>query len=164
MHALFRKLLQGMERSGDLKTDVCAFLTANGCPHTATHSVEVGEEARKTASRFGGDPNAAEAAGWLHDISAVFPADTRVEVARLLQVEVLPEEEQFPMIIHQKLSRVMAEEIFGIRDTGILDAVGCHTTLRSGSSLLDRILFVADKIAWDQTGTPPLSDGAQRRA
>ena len=158
MHVMFEKLLLGIELTGDLKSDVSAFLTGNGCPATALHSMEVGEEARITALRFGGDPQAAEAAGWLHDISAVFAADTRVEVARLLQVEVLPEEEQFPMIIHQKLSRVMAEDIFGICDTEILNAVGCHTTLRAGSSHLDRILFVADKIAWDQAGTPPYLD------
>jgi predicted HD superfamily hydrolase involved in NAD metabolism len=155
MHPILQKLLQGIHLSGDLKSDVCTFLTTNGCPHTAAHSIEVGEEARTTAVRFGGDPQAAEKAGWLHDISAVFPADTRVEAARLMHVQVLPEEEQFPMIIHQKLSRVMAEDIFGIRDPAILDAVGCHTTLRAGSSQLDRILFVADKIAWDQPGIPP---------
>lgn len=36
----------------------------------------------------------------------------------------------------------------------ILDAIGCHTTLRSNSTKLDRVLFVADKIEWDQKGTP----------
>lgn len=155
MHAMFEQYLHGLHITGDLKRDVHAFLTANGCPHTAAHSMEVGGEARRTALRFGADPQAAEAAGWLHDISAVIPPDGRAAAARALGIEVLPEEEQFPMIIHQKLSRVMAGEIFHIRNPGILDAVGCHTTLRAGSTLLDRVLFAADKIAWDQPGTPP---------
>lgn len=101
------------------------------------------------------DPEAAEIAGWLHDISAVFPNQERIAVARELGVEVLPEEEMFPMIIHQKISKVMARDIFMVTDQEILDAIGCHTTLRARSTLLDKILFVADKIAWDQAGTPP---------
>ncbi|EJW16375.1 hydrolase (HAD superfamily) [Paenibacillus alvei DSM 29] len=59
------------------------------------------------------------------------------------------------MIIHQKLSKVMARDIFGITDNEVLDAVGCHTTLRANATQLDLVLFVADKIAWDQQGTPP---------
>lgn len=59
------------------------------------------------------------------------------------------------MIIHQKLSKEMARDIFGIHDREILDAVGCHTTLRSSATRLDKVLFVADKIAWDQPGNPP---------
>ncbi|WP_199925001.1 hypothetical protein [Paenibacillus sp. IHBB 10380] len=76
-------------------------------------------------------------------------------MSRHLQIDILPEEELFPMIIHQKISKVMARNIFGITDVEILDAVGCHTTLRANATLLDHVLFVADKIAWDQSGVPP---------
>lgn len=117
--------------------------------------MDVGTEARRIALRFGADPVAAETAGWLHDISAVIPNGDRIALSRELGIEVLPEEEAFPMIIHQKLSVVMAEQLFGVTDAAILDAVGCHTTLRAGSTLLDQVLFVADKVAWDQPGTPP---------
>ena len=67
------------------------------------------------------------------------------------------------MIVHQKLSRLMALEIFGVTDEVVLDAVGCHTTLRAHSTTLDKVLFVADKIAWDQEGIPPY-DAALRAA
>lgn len=36
-----------------------------------------------------------------------------------------------------------------------MNAVGCHTTLRGKATLTDLVLFVADKIAWDQPGEPP---------
>ena len=62
------------------------------------------------------------------------------------------------MLLHQKLSAVMAEQIFGIGDPSILHAVRCHTTLRARASLLDKVVFVADKIAWDQAGAPPYLD------
>ncbi|BFH66118.1 haloacid dehalogenase [Paenibacillus dendritiformis] len=141
--------------SGDLGKDVYRFLVRNGCPRTAEHCMRVGEEARRLAERFGLDSQAAEYAGYLHDISAVYPNNVRVPLSRSLGIEVLPEEEAFPMIVHQKLSRQMARDLFHVTDPDILDAVGCHTTLRKQATMIDKVLFVADKIEWDQEGTPP---------
>ncbi len=59
------------------------------------------------------------------------------------------------MIIHQKLSRVIAKEIFKVENEEILNAICCHTTLRKHATKMDLVLFVADKIEWDQNGTPP---------
>jgi len=36
-----------------------------------------------------------------------------------------------------------------------LSAIECHTTLKANAGLLDKIVFIADKIAWDQDGQPP---------
>ncbi|QTH43875.1 HD domain-containing protein [Cohnella sp. LGH] len=155
MHSIFKPLTDHIVFTGDLKTDIRLFLEANQCSDTAIHCIEVGAESRIIALMYNSDPTAAETAGWLHDISAVFPSNERIDVARQLQIDVLPEEEVFPMIIHQKISRVMARDIFNINNQEILDAVGCHTTLRSNSTLLDQVLFVADKISWDQQGKPP---------
>ncbi len=58
------------------------------------------------------------------------------------------------MLLHQGLSAVMAQRWFAIEDARVLSAIGCHTTLRAGASPLDKIVFVADKIAWDQPGQP----------
>ena len=62
------------------------------------------------------------------------------------------------MIVHQKLSVEIAREIFGVADEKVLSAVGCHTTLKAKASILDKVVFVADKIAWDQEGKPPYLD------
>ena len=40
-------------------------------------------------------------AGYLHDSSAIFPNDVRIAVAEKLGVEIVEEEREFPMIIHQ---------------------------------------------------------------
>lgn len=155
MHQRLKRLAEGFSFGGDLATDVPAFLRFHGCPKTAAHSADVAAEARRVALLAGAEPNQAEAAGWLHDISAVFAPAERAVVARDLGLEVLPEEDAFPLIVHQKLSVVIARELFGVTDEAVLSAIGCHTTLKSESSLLDRVLFVADKIAWDQQGRPP---------
>ena len=46
----------------------------------------------------------------------------------------------------------MAREIFKIYDEEILDAIECHTTLKPQSSLLDKVLFISDKISWELKG------------
>jgi predicted HD superfamily hydrolase involved in NAD metabolism len=161
MHDMLKTLIAGMNFTGELKRDIYQFLILNNCPKTAEHGLHVGAEARRIAIRYEICPKSAEIAGWLHDISAVFPNHERIEVARQLGIAILPEEEAFPMIIHQKISKVMAKEIFGITDQSILDAVGCHTTLRRDATPLDLVLFVADKIAWDQAGIPPYIEDLQ---
>lgn len=159
MQPLLEKLVEGIQLTGDTKLDMAVFLTHHDFGETAGHSTRVAAEAKRIADRFRENTRAAEAAGWLHDISAVFPAEQRTRVARELGVEVLPEEDAFPMIIHQKLSAVMAGEIFAITDRAVLSAIGCHTTLKANSSRLDKVLFIADKIKWDGEGEPPFLEG-----
>ncbi|WP_040949370.1 bis(5'-nucleosyl)-tetraphosphatase (symmetrical) YqeK [Gorillibacterium massiliense] len=142
-------------RTGDLREDARRFLVNNGHPVTASHCLMVGEEAKRLAVRFGANPQDAEIAGYLHDISAVIPSENRIAAAHELGLPVLTEEESFPMIIHQKLSEAMAHDLFDIENPDILAAIGCHTTLRKRANLLDHVLFVADKIVWDQSGNPP---------
>ena len=145
----------GLSFKKNISDDVPEFLNHYGFPKTAKHSQDVALKSRELAQQFDADGDKAEIAGWLHDVSTIFPSAERATIARELDVEVLPEEDIFPMIIHQKLSLVLARELFDVTDTEILSAIGCHTTLKKDASLLDKIVFVADKIAWDQPGTPP---------
>jgi len=162
MHSIFESVTDNIVFTGELKTDILLLLSANQSAETAKHCFDVGTQSKRIALMYDIDPQAAEIAGWLHDISVVFPNSERIEVARQLQIEILPEEERFPMIIHQKISKVMAEDIFNITDEEILNAVGCHTTLRKNSTPMDQVLFVADKISWDQNGVPPYIDVLNR--
>ena len=141
--------------TGNLELDVTAVLTHHHLPKVAAHVARVAREAGQLATRFGIDPEQAETAAWLHDISAVVPNNVRVELCATFGVPVLPGEAGFPMILHQKLSAVVAQEVFGVTETAVLSAIGCHTTLKAGASLLDKIVFIADKIQWDQPGEPP---------
>lgn len=155
---LLSSLRQGVPLTGDVARDVPMFLTHHGFPHTAVHCGAVAREARRLALLFGVDAATAERAGWLHDISVVFPNAERIAAARTLGVSVLPEEECFPMIVHQKLSAALARALFGERDAAVLSAIECHTTLKMDATALDTVVFVADKVAWDQPGTPPYLD------
>ncbi len=150
-----QSLRAGFEPKGWLNEDVTVFLKQNGCERAAGHAANVAQAAYRLAERFGVDPLAAEAGGWLHDVSAVWPDDQRLAAADALGVELLPLERAWPKIVHQKLSVVLAREIFHVRDAGVLSAVGCHTTLKAGASPLDKVVFLADKLAWDEPYDAP---------
>ena len=142
-------------RTGQIETDVRSFLSSFGFPNTAEHCAAVAAEAKHLAERYQCNQHQAQKAGFLHDISVVIPDEVRLAFAESQQVNVLSQEAQFPMILHQKLSVVLAREIFQVTDNQVLSAIGCHTTLKAGASQLDKIVFIADKIAWDQAGEPP---------
>lgn len=140
---------------GDVRSDVATLLFHHGLPDTLDHCARVAVEARRLAKRFAADASQAQAVGWLHDVSAVIPVSHRARAAQALGLDILPEEAKAPMLLHQRLSAVMAEEIFRVRDEAVLRAIACHTTLRGSPTLLDKVVFLADKIQWDQQIRPP---------
>lgn len=161
METILDRLSAGIVFTGDVAQDVVAFLEHHGCPQTAVHSAAVATEAQRIAAAVGLELTHAAQAGWLHDVSAVIPAEERVAAAEALDIPVLPEERALPMILHQKLSAVMARDLFGVTDAAVLSAIGCHTTLKAGASVLDKVLFVADKLAWDQPGEAPYREALE---
>lgn len=155
MNDIFKEITKDVTLTGDIKKDSYNLLMKYNKVVIANHSLRVAEKARFLAKQFGVDENLAEIAGLLHDISGVYPIDERVELCRKLNIEVLLEEEKCPMILHQKISKVVATEIFNVDNKAVLDAISCHTTLKANASKLDMVLFLADKIEWDQKGLPP---------
>ncbi|MGM7428840.1 bis(5'-nucleosyl)-tetraphosphatase (symmetrical) YqeK [Bacillus pacificus] len=141
--------------TGKIENDIKAFLLKYNKEVTYKHLIRVANEARKIAVKYHVNEEKAAIAGYLHNISAIFPNEDRIVVAEQFGIEILQEEREFPMIIHQKLSRVIAEQLFKVTDEEILNAICCHTTLRKHATKMDLVLFVADKIEWDQNGTPP---------
>lgn len=152
---IIKVLVNGIEFTDDLQVDIKNFLSQHNHIYTATHCLTVAEEARRLALKFNENEEFGFQAGLLHDISAIFPSEERVIIAKDLGIDVLAEEEIFPLIIHQKISAYMAEEIFNISNPAVIGAINCHTTLKANASVIDKILFVADKIKWDQKGIPP---------
>lgn len=122
---------------------------------TWEHCKKVAEEARKLADAYQADPVIAEQAGWLHDIGTVVPNNEKIRLCEELHISVLAEERVFPYILHQKLSRDMTTKVFELTDPQLLNAIECHTTLRAEMSKMDKVLFVADKLSWDNADAAP---------
>jgi predicted HD superfamily hydrolase involved in NAD metabolism len=142
-------LLLGLTSGESHSESPVEFLKYHQKYDVAVHSQKVAHEARKIAGRFGLDAQKAYMAGTLHDIGQVIPWEDMAETAHDLNIEILPEESRCPSLLHQKLSRIMATEIFDIKDLEVLNAIECHSTLWSNPSSFEMVLFVADKLQWD---------------
>ena len=89
------------------------------------HSIGTMEEAEKLASVYGCDISKAKIAGLLHDCGKVRCKDN---------------------LKHAKESAELAETRFGVKDKDIINAIMYHTTGRVNMTILEKIIFIADKI------------------
>lgn len=141
---------EGMVLTGSLLHDVGAFFKLHDDLATWDHTLKVTSHAVRIARLYDVDPMQAEQAALLHDISNVIPVSLFLEAASKADITVLEEELSYPRIIQQKLSRAMAEQLFELNDPQVLEAIACHTTLRAAASPLAKVVFIADKVAWEQ--------------
>jgi len=158
----FDNIFSKYTKTGNIFDDIVNFLIKNDKIKTMEHSIKVAEKGVELARDFNENEYKIKLASFLHDISAVIPNDLKIEYSEINGIEILREERIFPMIIHQKLSKNIAQKIFQVNDMDVLNAIGCHTTLKANPSKLDMILFIADKINWDQEGIPPYIDIIER--
>ena len=89
------------------------------------HSIAVMEEAEKLAAVYGCDEKSAKIAGLLHDCGKGRCKDN---------------------LKHAKKSAELARIKFGVEDDDIINAIMYHTTGRVNMSLLEKIIYIADKI------------------
>lgn len=132
--------------------------------NTLRHVEAVAETALWLAGIYNLDGEKAEIAAWLHDISAVITPQEMYRMAQERGMQIYGAEETYPFLLHQRISKLFAEEVFGIHDPDILSAIGCHTTLKKNAGMYDKVIFLADKISWDQRGAPPYYDPLKRKA
>lgn len=123
--------------------------------HTLKHVEEVARTAVWLAGIYNLEPEKAELAALMHDISAIISPQEMYELAIKRDMEIDPAEEKYHFLLHQRISKIIAMEEFGISNPDVLNAVECHTTLRKNAGMYDKIIFIADKISWDQPGVPP---------
>ncbi len=147
MHEHLLALVSEIEITGDIQRDVRQLLFLNGLDEVAEHSLKVANEARRLAGCFEASEEKAFIAGLLHDIGNVIPLQKRVNLCNDLGIQMFEEEKLAPSMLHPKLSRVIASEIFLV-DEEICSAIECHSTMKADAGKLDLILFVADKTSW----------------
>lgn len=122
---------------------------------TYKHVMQVADVAIKLAEVYHLDKEKCYLAAILHDISAIMSADDMYQLAIQRHLLIDPAEEKYHFLLHQRISKMIAQEEFHIENQDILSAIECHTTLKKHPSQYDMVLFLADKIAWDQKSIPP---------
>lgn len=137
-----------------LEENIIRNFTNNQMLDTLAHVLKVRDNALILANRYVIDYEQAKNAALLHDISNLVSVDNYLSIAEAMDLEIFPAEREFPALLHQRISRIIAVETFNILDKEILNAINCHSTLRKGASQLDKLLFVADKLSWDDKDMP----------
>ena len=135
--------------SGDPVLDVQRFYQDADLGGTLAHVTQVAAEAQALAVRHSADVAAANLAALAHDLAAVVPVAERPSIAEQMGVGVSEVDRAMPALLHGPIAAAVLAEKLDVRNEDLLNAVRFHTTLRAGASTLEKIIFVADKIAYD---------------
>jgi predicted HD superfamily hydrolase involved in NAD metabolism len=87
-----------------------------------------------------------ELAAWGHDIARALSPRELLTRARQFGLEVSPVEEEAPILLHGPVGAEILRREHGIDDPEVLAAARFHSTGRAEMSLLEKVIFVADKI------------------
>lgn len=154
MYKSLSNAFEGFSFSGDITSDALGLLHHHGRQDVAKHVLAVAKTAQRLATIYDVDSEAAYRAGLLHDISLIFATSQMLHTALELGLEPVTAEKRAPYLLHGKLSAAMAEIVFGVKNDSLVHAVSCHTTLCARATTLDKVVFLADKISWDQEHSP----------
>lgn len=125
-------------------------------PKRRRHTYGVRDTALELLTRYGDPTRRAREGGWTmaeqaeiaalcHDLYRGVPAETLNGLVRRMGLDEARYIDQVNLA-HGKVAARAMEEIYGIRDREVLDAVSYHTTGRAGMSLLEKIIYLADGI------------------
>lgn len=118
-------------------------------PKRWEHCQAVARLARELAEKHGADPDKAELAGLIHDLTKEFPESRQLQMLELSGI--IGEEHPLPDECHALTGFLYARDSLGVRDPEVLDAIRFHTAGRAGMSLVERAVFAADKFSYDRT-------------
>lgn len=109
------------------------------------HTLGVAETAVKLAGKYGGDAEKAELAAIFHDYAKFRPYEEMKEIiiSQNMDPELLKHNGE---IWHAPAGAYLVRTEAGIEDPEILDAIRFHTSGRTGMTLLDKIIYLADYI------------------
>ena len=126
------------------------------------HILRVVAEAQRLAGRHGVDEERATVAALGHDLARAESPSELLRQAEEAGLELLAIERKEPMLMHGALSAWILAERFGVEDEEVLAAARYHTTGRAGMSVLEQVVYVADKVEPEKArGMPELAEARQ---
>lgn len=137
--------------SDDPAMAVVRFYRMVGRLDTLAHVVQVAAEAEDLATRLDVDRAAVKLAALAHDLAAVVPVAEMPAVAEAMGLQVDDAGRAIPQLLHGPIAVAALAAKLDASDRDLLNAVRYQSTLRAGASTLEKIVFVADKLAHDPT-------------
>lgn len=108
------------------------------------HSRCVMERAVEIAKKFGYDVATAAKVGIAHDIAKEIPAEEKIKYVKENNIAIEEIELENPTLLHAKIGQDIAIKELGFTQE-MARAIRAHTTGLENMSLLDKIIFVADR-------------------
>lgn len=114
------------------------------------HSLNVADEAKKLAEKYGADAEKAYICGLLHDAVKNCPEEEQLKLIREAGIELPPVEADNPKLWHAPAGAAFMRDVIGIKDEDMFNALMYHTTARAGMSILEKTIYIADYISADR--------------
>lgn len=119
-------------------------------PKRFEHSLCVAREAKRLAAKYGADPEKAYLAGLVHDATKNHSTEKQLKIFERFGIILSDVEAGSEKLWHAISGAVVAENVFGIKDLDILNAIRCHTTAKTQMSKLETVLYIADFTSLDR--------------
>ena len=114
--------------------------------HRFKHSIRVKDTAIKLAEIYGADREKAETAALFHDCAKIRDSEVLIKKAEEFGLELDEYMIETHELIHAPLGAKMAEDLYGISDRDVLNAIAYHTTGSEDMTILDKIIYISDYI------------------
>lgn len=113
------------------------------------HTLAVAKLAKELALKYGEDVERVEMAALLHDMTKEIPMKEQRKSLKVSNPSV-DYDQLADNCIHSITGYYYAKDELKIEDEEIINAILYHTTGRAGMTLLEKIIFVADKTSYDR--------------
>ena len=107
------------------------------------HVIGCSETARELALIHGADPDDAERAGILHDITKALDGDDQLRLCDKYDIMIDAFERAHPKLLHSVTGADVARRVFGENDA-VYEAIRWHTSGKANMTTLEKIIYVAD--------------------
>ncbi len=114
------------------------------------HSIEVANEAKRLAEKYGADTEKAYLCGLLHDITKNTPDNEQLQLFERFGIILTELEQNAKKLWHAMSGAAFVRYELGIDDDEIIDAIRYHTTAKADMSLLAKVLYLADYTSLDR--------------
>ena len=117
-----------------------------------THSLGVAKKAIELAKIYGVQEEIAKKVGIAHDIAKEMTDEEMIEYAKANNIRIDEIETVKPSLLHGKIGADIAAKKYGFTED-MVNAIKWHTTGRENMSMLEKIIYVADKTEENRKGT-----------
>lgn len=117
-----------------------------------THSLGVAKKAVELAKIYGVQEEIAKKVGIAHDIAKEMNEEEMLEYVKTNNIKIDEIETVKPSLLHGKIGADIATKKYGFTED-MVNAIKWHTTGRKNMSMLEKIIYVADKTEENRKGT-----------